>query len=49
VGHRQRVLTRYFPDRFRKGNPSVGVRDGEYEFDGGVSREVPWDSVPLER
>jgi alpha-glucosidase len=42
------VFYQIFPDRFRKGNPSVGVRDGEYEFDGGVSREVPWDSVPLE-
>ncbi len=42
------VFYQIFPDRFRNGNPDIGVRDGEYQFDGGTSQEVPWKSRPLE-
>lgn len=30
----QATFYQIFPDRFRKGNPDTGVRDGEYVFDG---------------
>ncbi|AHC13554.1 alpha-amylase family glycosyl hydrolase [Salinispira pacifica] len=42
------VFYQIFPDRFKNGNPDLGVRDGEYSFDGGTSQEVAWDSIPLE-
>jgi alpha-glucosidase len=35
-----------FPDRFRKGDPSVGVRSGEYTFDGHPVRVLPFDQIP---
>ena len=35
-----------FPDRFFSGDPSVGAKDGEYEYDGGRVTTPEWDSVP---
>ena len=36
-----------FPDRFFRGDPSLGVRDGERTRDGFVSREMAWTDEPL--
>ena len=35
-----------FPDRFAKGDPSVGARNGEYGFDGGVVTVHPFTDRP---
>lgn len=35
-----------FPDRFCRGNESLGAREGEYEFDGGRVTTPSFDSVP---
>ena len=35
-----------FPDRFRKGDPSVGVRPDEYTFDGHPVSVLPFDRTP---
>ena len=35
-----------FPDRFFSGDPSIGAKDGEYEYDGGRVTTPEWDSVP---
>lgn len=42
------VCYQIFPDRFRKGDPSVGVRPGEYEFDGAKPQVLGWNEKPLE-
>lgn len=42
------VCYQIFPDRFRKGDPSVGVRPGQYEFDGGKPRVLDWNDPPLD-
>jgi alpha-glucosidase len=42
------VFYQIFPDRFYNGNPDVGVRTGEYHFDGVSSVECSWDSPPQE-
>lgn len=36
-----------FPDRFKNGNKEIGVETGEYEFDGGTSKSMSFDSKPL--
>ena len=35
-----------FPDRFCSGNPGVGAKEGEYEFDGGVVSVHSFDEKP---
>ena len=35
-----------FPDRFARGDSSLGAREGEYGFDGGIVTTPPFDSVP---
>lgn len=42
------VFYQIFPDRFRKGNPALGVRTDEYSFAGGRTIAMAWDRVPLE-
>ncbi len=42
------VCYQIFPDRFRKGDPSVGVRPGEYTFDGAKPQVLDWNQAPLE-
>jgi alpha-glucosidase len=37
-----------FPDRFRDGDPSLDVKDGEYYFDGGVVKNMSIDDIPLQ-
>lgn len=37
-----------FPDRFRKGDASVGAKEGEYAFDGGRVSVHAFDETPLE-
>lgn len=37
-----------FPDRFRKGDASVGAKEGEYAFDGGRVSVHTFDETPLE-
>jgi alpha-glucosidase len=36
-----------FPDRFRKGDPSLGARDGQYSFDGGTVTVHPFSDAPV--
>ena len=40
------VCYQIFPDRFYNGDPSVGARAGEYEFDGGIVTTPSFDSIP---
>ena len=40
------VCYQIFPDRFYSGDPSVGAREGEYEFDGGRVTTPSFDSIP---
>lgn len=35
-----------FPDRFRNGNRTIGVRTDEYEFDGHRTKELSQDEIP---
>ncbi len=35
-----------FPDRFCRGDESLGAKEGEYEFDGGTVTTPAFDSVP---
>jgi alpha-glucosidase len=42
------VFYQVYPDRFALGDPSVGRSPGEYTFDGGSPRILPWDAPPLE-
>lgn len=35
-----------FPDRFRKGDPNIGVKQGEYEFDGHRTIALDFSSTP---
>jgi alpha-glucosidase len=42
------VFYQIFPDRFKNGNPKLGVKNGEYQFDGGTAKAVEWDTKPLE-
>lgn len=37
-----------FPDRFRDGDKSLDVKDGEYAFDGGVVKKMEFNQAPLE-
>ncbi|MDY4888393.1 MAG: glycoside hydrolase family 13 protein [Sphaerochaetaceae bacterium] len=37
-----------FPDRFCKGDLSLGVKDGDYSFDGAVTHEMKWTDRPLQ-
>ena len=37
-----------FPDRFRKGNDTIGRKEGEYSFDGGMVSVHTFDESPLE-
>ncbi len=41
------VCYQIFPDRFCNGNPELGARRGDYEFDGHPITEMAWDSKPL--
>jgi alpha-glucosidase len=36
-----------FPDRFGKGDTTVGAKEGEYSFDGGQVKVLPFGSKPL--
>ena len=40
------VCYQIFPDRFYSGDPSIGAREGEYEFDGGRVTTPSFDSIP---
>ncbi|MDC7249504.1 MAG: glycoside hydrolase family 13 protein [Sphaerochaetaceae bacterium] len=42
------VCYQIFPDRFRNGNPEIGVKDNQYEFDGALTIERNFDQPPLE-
>ncbi len=42
------VFYQIFPDRFRSGDDSIGVKPGEYRFDGTGSSVTPWGSPPPE-
>lgn len=42
------VFYQIFPDRFRKGDPSVGVKTDEYSFAGGRTVAMAWDRPPLD-
>lgn len=44
---REAVFYQIFPDRFHRGDHSLGVRDGEITRDGFSSREMDWDDEPL--
>ncbi len=37
-----------FPDRFSNGDPSIGAKEGEYEFDGGKVTTPSWTEEPKE-
>lgn len=37
-----------FPDRFAKGDPSVGVKGGDYSFDGHEPIAMKWGDEPLQ-
>jgi len=37
-----------FPDRFCKGDPSLGVKDGDYSYDGAPCRAMKWTDKPLD-
>lgn len=37
-----------FPDRFNNGDPSIGAKCGEYEFDGGTVTVPEWTDEPKE-
>jgi len=36
-----------FPDRFKKGDETVGAKNNEYEFDGGRVKVMNWEDPPL--
>ena len=42
------VCYQIFPDRFCNGDPSVGAKEGEYEFDGGRVTTPAWTDEPEE-
>lgn len=42
------VFYQIFPDRFRKGDPSIGVRTDEYSFASGRTVAMSWDRPPLD-
>ena len=41
------VCYQIFPDRFCNGDPGVGAKEGEYEFDGCRVRQMAWNEKPL--
>ncbi len=41
------VFYQIFPDRFRKGDPTVGVRTDEYNYAGGKTIRMSWERKPL--
>ncbi len=40
------VFYQIFPDRFKKGNKEIAVKDNEYRFDGWPSKALQWDNPP---
>jgi len=42
------VFYQIFPDRFRKGDPNLGVKTDEYSFGGARTIEMSWDRPPLD-
>jgi alpha-glucosidase len=44
----QSTFYQIFPDRFKKGSPELGVREGEYTFDGHQTKELAFGEKPLE-
>lgn len=42
------VFYQIFPDRFKNGNPGIGVKEGEYTFDGHPVTRMNWSDPPLE-
>nr|MDA3832483.1 alpha amylase N-terminal ig-like domain-containing protein [Spirochaetales bacterium] len=42
------VFYQIFPDRFKNGNPEIGIRDNEYLFDGASTQVLSWDEKPPE-
>ncbi|GGJ62888.1 alpha-amylase family glycosyl hydrolase [Deinococcus aquiradiocola] len=43
------VFYQIFPDRFRNGDETSDVQDGEYEYAGASVFRVPWNTVPDRR
>ncbi len=44
----QSTFYQIFVDRFKKGSPELGVKDGEYTFDGHQTKELAFGDTPLE-
>lgn len=42
------VCYQIFPDRFCNGNPELGAKRGDYEFDGHQITEMKWEDKPLQ-
>ncbi len=42
------VFYQIFPDRFREGDPSIGVVPEEYQYDGAMTSVIPWGQEPPE-
>ncbi len=42
------ICYQIFPDRFCNGDPSIGARRGDYEFDGHPITEMEWSDIPLQ-
>ena len=42
------VFYQIFPDRFRSGDESLGVKPAEYAFDGADTQALSWDAAPPE-
>ncbi len=42
------VCYQIFPDRFCNGDPSLGAKEGEYEFDGGKVTTPAWTDEPAD-
>ncbi len=42
------VCYQIFPDRFANGNPNVGIKGGDYVFDGHKPQAIDWDDIPLQ-
>ena len=41
------VCYQIFPDRFCRSNKALGAREGDYEFDGHLVKEMDWRDKPL--
>lgn len=43
---RERIFYQIFPDRFYEGNPSIGVKNGEYTYCNHQTRRYKWEELP---